>query len=149
MPTGPCPERPEVSILAATLCCYEERFGPCHPITLRLMTDVAIQLRHRALLERAIRDVQRFLGRTHELRLRALGPLRDLLVAQRDFRGAAAAQRELVECEAERKGCDHPETAAARKELEALLLRVLAKEEKEGVGGPGEAIEPSRKMGCV
>ena len=71
-PTGQHPEHPELSSMVATLCCYEERFGPYHPITLRLMTEVAIQSRHQALLERAIRDVRRFLGRTHEMRLRAI-----------------------------------------------------------------------------
>jgi hypothetical protein len=90
---------PELASMVATLCCYEERFGPYHPMTLRLMTDVAIQLGHRAMLERAIRDVERFLGRTHELRLRAIAALRDLLVAQQDFRGAAVFQRELSECQ--------------------------------------------------
>ena len=85
--------------MVATLCCYEERFGPYHPITLRLTTDVAIQLGHRAMLERAIRDVQRFLGRTHELRLRGIAALRDLLIAQQDFPAAAVLQRELSEYE--------------------------------------------------
>jgi hypothetical protein len=120
-PTGQRPEHPELSSMA-TLCCYEERFGPYHPITLRLMTDVAIQLRHKALLERAIRDVQRFLGRTHELRLRAIVSLRDLLISQQDFPGAAGLQRELVECRIE---SDHPETAVARTELETLLLKIV------------------------
>src|SRR5215472_17825627 len=114
-PTGQRPEHQEISSMVATLCCYEERFGPYHPITLRLMTDVAIQLRHQALLERAIRDVQRFLGRTHELRLRGIVSLRDLLIAQQDFPGAAVLQRELLECQIE---SDHPQAAAARIELE-------------------------------
>ena len=125
-PTGQCLEHPvELSIMVATLCCYEERFGPYHPITLRLMTDVAIQSRHQALLERAIRDVQRFLGRTHELRLRAIVSLRDLLGAQQDLAGAAALQRELLDCQIELNGSHHPQTAVARTELEALLFKIV------------------------
>lgn len=121
-PTGQCPEHPELSSMVATLCCYEERFGPYHPITLRLMTDVAIQSRHQALLERAIRDVQRFLGRTHELRLRAIVSLRDLLIAQQDFPGAAVLQRELLECQVK---SNLRQAAEARTELEALLLKIV------------------------
>ena len=37
--TGQRPEHQEISSMVATLCCYEERFGPYHPITLRLMTE--------------------------------------------------------------------------------------------------------------
>jgi len=124
-PTGQRPEHQEISSMVATLCCYEERFGPYHPITLRLMTDVAIQLRHQALLERAIRDVQRFLGRTHELRLRGIVSLRDLLIAQQDFPGAAVLQRELLECQIELDGSNHHQTAEARTELETLLLKIV------------------------
>lgn len=124
-PTGQSLDHPDLSSKVATLCCYEERFGPYHPITLRLMTDVAIQLRHRILLERAIRDVQRFLGRTYELRLRAIASLRDLLLEEQDFAGAAVLQRELLESQVERLGLDHSETAAARIELEKLLLRMV------------------------
>src|SRR5215469_9522831 len=123
--TGQRPEHQEISSMVATLCCYEERFGPYHPITLRLMTDVAIQLRHQALLERSIRDVQRFLGRTHELRLRAIESLRDLLIAQHNLPGAAVLQSELLERQIELNGSHHPQTAAARTELEMLLLKIV------------------------
>ena len=50
--TGQRPEHPELSSMVVTLCCYEERFGPYHPITLRLMTDVAVGLPRISLTQR-------------------------------------------------------------------------------------------------
>ncbi len=122
-------DSPELSSMVATLCCYEERFGPYHPGTLRLMIDVAIQLKlqgriepARGLLERAIRDVQRFLTRAHESRLRAIVELRNLLIEQKDFVGACRVQQELVECQAERLGPLHPKALAAQADLGTLFL---------------------------
>jgi hypothetical protein len=58
--------------MVATLCCYENQFGPYHPITLRLMTEVGVEYarqgeldKARSLLERAVRDLARFLGAGH------------------------------------------------------------------------------------
>lgn len=120
---------PELTSMIATLCCYEERFGPYHPVTLRLTIDVAVQLKlqgriepARGLLERTVRDVQRFLGRTHEVRLRGITELRNLMVEQNHAVAACCLQREFLECQVERLGPRHPETLAARTDLEKLLL---------------------------
>jgi hypothetical protein len=58
--------------MLATLCCYENQFGPYHPATLRLMTEVGAEYgrqgeleKARCLLERAVRDLRRFLGADH------------------------------------------------------------------------------------
>ena len=58
--------------MIATLCCYENQFGPYHPMTLRLMTEVGAEYgrqgdleKARCLLERAARDLVRFLGADH------------------------------------------------------------------------------------
>ena len=78
-------ERTELPSMLATLCSYENCFGPYHPQTLRLMTMVALALwqagepQARPLLERAIRDLGRHLETDRELRLRAIAALRDLL----------------------------------------------------------------------
>jgi hypothetical protein len=78
--------------------------------------------RARPLLERAVRDLGRFLGRDHDPRLRAIASLRDLLIAEYDYQRAALFQRELMECQTRRLGTDHPETIAARASLSVLLL---------------------------
>ncbi len=90
--------------MLATLCYYESRFEPYHPHTLRLMAQVADvywkagDLDHaRPLLQRVVKDLGRCLIRDHELRLRAIGGLRDLLVVQGDYESAAVVQRELLE----------------------------------------------------
>jgi eukaryotic-like serine/threonine-protein kinase len=122
-------DRDELPSMFATLCSYESIFGPYHPQTLRLMTQVAIAYWHaeeadsaRPLLERAVRDVGRCLGRDHEMRLRAMVALRDLFIAQSDYEQAGTVQRELLECQTLRLGSDHPETLAIRSTFEALLL---------------------------
>lgn len=58
--------------MVATLCCYENQFGPYHPVTLRLMTEVGVEYgrqgeleKARCLLGRAARDLERFLGADH------------------------------------------------------------------------------------
>jgi outer membrane protein assembly factor BamD (BamD/ComL family) len=121
--------RTELPGMLATLCSYENLFGPYHPQTLRLMAEVANaywragELSHaRPLLERAVRDLGRHLGPEHDLYLRALTTLRDLFVAQRDYERAGAAQRELLECQIRRLGSDHSETLAARARLAAILF---------------------------
>jgi hypothetical protein len=75
----------ELPSMLATLCSYENLFGPYHPQTLRLMAEVANaywqagELGHaRPLLERAVGDLGRYLGTEHHLRLRAIATLRDL-----------------------------------------------------------------------
>jgi len=121
-------EQSDLKGMLATLCSYENCFGPYHPQTLRLMTQVAIAYWQagepgaRPLLERAVRDLGRHLGADHDLRLRALAALRDLFVAQRDYESAASAQRELLGCQTHRLGSNHPETLAARACLGTLLL---------------------------
>jgi hypothetical protein len=119
----------ELPGMLATLCSYENLFGPYHPQTLCLMAEVANaywqvgELGHaRPLLEKAVRDLGRHLGAGHDLRLRALASLRDLFVAQRDYERAGAAQRELLECQVQRLGSDHSETLAARARLATILF---------------------------
>lgn len=111
--------------MMATLCSYENCFGPSHPQTLALMTEVAAACCHygdagfaRRLLQRVIGD----LAREQELRVRALGLLRDLFLEQSDLPNAARVQRELLECLALRLGEGDPRTAAARLQLESILL---------------------------
>ena len=105
--------------MLATLCSYESWFGPYHPQTLGLMTQVAIACLHageldyaRPLLERAVGDLGRHLGRDHDLRLRAIASLRDLFIAQGDYERAGAVQVEIFECQIQRLGNDHPKTLA-------------------------------------
>jgi len=121
-------ERTELSSMLATLCSYESWFGPYHPQTLHLMTQVAIaywqagEPQARPLLERVVRDLGRHLGADHDLRLRAIATLRDLFIAQRDYEKAASAQKEILECQVQRLGNDHPETLAARADHARILL---------------------------
>jgi hypothetical protein len=58
--------------MLATLCCYENQFGPYHPLTLRMMAQVGAEFgrqgdleKARCLLQRAARDLGRFLGPDH------------------------------------------------------------------------------------
>jgi len=115
--------------MLATLCSYECLLGPYHPQTLRLMAHVAIahwlageNHRARVLLERAVRDLGRHLGRGHDLRQRALITLRDLLLDQRDYECAGVVQAEILECQIQRLGGDHPDTRATREHLERILM---------------------------
>ena len=133
MPTvvSPIPIEPaDLPSMLATLYSYESWLGPYHPQTLRLMAQVAIGYWQageaayaRPLLERAIRDLGRYLGREHAIRLRTISALRDLLIAQHDYEKAAAVQRELLECQIQRLGTEHSETRAARYDLAKILLR--------------------------
>jgi hypothetical protein len=126
-------DRTELPSMLATLCSYENLFGPYHPQTLRLMAEVANaywqvgELGHaRPLLERAVRDLGRHLGAEHELHLRAIAALRDLFIAQRDYERAGVAQRDLLECQIRRLGSDHSETQAARAYLALILFENIA-----------------------
>jgi hypothetical protein len=110
-------DRAELPGMLATLCSYERCFGPYHPQTLSLTAQLAIAFWHagetgyaRALLERSVRDLGRYLGREQGLRVQALAALRDLLLAQGDYGQAGAIQSELLACQVELLGSDHPET---------------------------------------
>src|SRR5215469_4146888 len=111
----------ELPSMLATLCSYEGLFGSCHPITLRLLTEVGIAFWRLGrtddaliILQRGLRDITRTLGRNHDLRLRALATLRDIFTEIDDYAKAAALQKELLECHAEIFGAGHAETSAAR-----------------------------------
>ena len=99
--------------MIATLYSYEEWFGPYHPQTLRLMTEVALALwesidivRARPLLERTARDCGRYFGRDWEPRARLLAALRDLYLEQAESEKASAVQKELWE---RGWGLEHPQ----------------------------------------
>ena len=122
-------ERNDLPSMLSTLCSYENLFGPYHPCTLRLTADAGLAFWHygecayaRPLLERAVRDLGRYLGREHETRLRAIAGLRDLLLNEGDYERARAIQAELLECVRLRVGPDHPEALAARDDLATILL---------------------------
>jgi hypothetical protein len=123
----------ELPSMFATLCSYECLFGPYHPQTLGLMTQVAAACalagefdQARRLLEKVVRDVERFLGRGHDMRLTAIAALRDLFIAQRDYEQAGALQSELLECQSQRVGDDHPDTLETRANLASLLLQQVS-----------------------
>jgi hypothetical protein len=93
------------------------------------MSELAIALfRHgklcqaQLLMERCVREVATVLGREHDMRLRILATLRDLLLQQGEYGIADAVQRELWDCDAVRVGIDHPGTREARECLSTLLL---------------------------
>ena len=97
METGPIPS------MLATLCSYENWFGPYHPQPLRLMTQLALAFRNahelhlaQLLLERAVKDSERLLGLDHDLRLGAPLSLRDVYREQQEWARAATVQKEIV-----------------------------------------------------
>ena len=125
-------ERNDLPSMLSTLCSYENLFGPYHPHTLRLMAEAGMAFWHygecvyaRSLLERAVRDLGRYVGREHEARLRAITALQDLLMNEGDYERARAIQTELLECQRLRLGPEHPETVAARDQLATILLTTL------------------------
>jgi len=125
--------------MLATLCSYEAWLGPYHPQTLSLLTQVGIAYWQAGdaraalpVLEGAVRDLGGHLRPDHELRMQALAALRDLLMATRDWDRAAAVQSELLRCQILSLGSDHPQTAATRASLAAILL------EKGSNGTAGE-----------
>lgn len=100
--------------MIATLYTYEDWFGPYHPQTLRLMTEIALMLwasrdivRARPLLERTARDCGRYFGREWEPRARLLAALRDLYLEQAEAEKASAVQKELWECTGGRWGLEN------------------------------------------
>jgi|GEM_PF-6086020 hypothetical protein len=115
----------------ATLCTYENYFGPCHPQTIQVLIVVAgafnasgNPVRARQLLERALKDLDR--GRhdpLSDLSIQVRRRLCDLLVEQRDFAPAAAVQAQIAECMAARYGSLHAETASARLHLADILFK--------------------------
>jgi hypothetical protein len=118
-----------------TLYSYESWFGPYHPQTLGLMTQIAIafcqagEFSHaRPLLERAVMDLGAYLGRAHDLRMRAIAALRDLLIAQLDYERAGIVPGELLECQIQVLGSEHPETLATRADLAMILLETVNSE---------------------
>lgn len=128
-------ERNDLPSMLSTLCSYENLFGPYHPQTLHLMVGAGLAFWHygectyaRPLLERAVRDLGRHLGREHEARLSAITALRDLLLSLGDYERAQAAQMELLECQRLRLGPDHPEAVAARDDLATILLATVDQE---------------------
>jgi hypothetical protein len=125
MPTEPS----EIPGMLATLCSYENFFGPFHPRTLLLMTALAVAYRQagdanraRRLLEKVIEDSARRLGPEHAVRVAATEALRDLFIGQGESAKAAAAQRELLECRIRLFGSEHPETSATRDRLCEILM---------------------------
>jgi hypothetical protein len=103
---------PELHSMVATLCSYESLFGPYHPQTLRLMVEVGAAYLDRGqfglaehLLERAIGDLGRFLGREDNARLRAIKFLVNLYVSRGELERAHFLEQELFECH-------NPETTA-------------------------------------
>jgi hypothetical protein len=132
--------RTELPSMLATLCHYESQFGPYHPHTLRFMAHVADAFWHagelghaRPLSQRVIKDVGRCLSRDHEVRLQAITSLRDILLVQGDYESAAAVQRELLECQIQRLGSDHPETLATRAGLAIMLLEQVPSDSAQEV----------------
>lgn len=96
-------EQSELPGMLATLCLYDNWLGPYHPQTLSLMVQVAgayqqagIHEPARVLLERAVRDIGRYPGQNHDLRLTAMAALRDLLAAQGDYEEAAVLRKDLA-----------------------------------------------------
>jgi hypothetical protein len=125
-------DRTELPSMMATLCSYESWFGPYHPQTLRLMTEVGVACSMhgevgpgRGLLERAIRDIGKYLGFDHELRFRALAALRDLFLRQGETENASAIQKEILQCQIQRLGATHPRALEAKAELTAMLLKTI------------------------
>jgi Tetratricopeptide repeat len=119
----------ELTSMLATLFSYESLFGPNHPQTLQMTAEVGIALCRNGqldfaqpLLERGVRDLERVLGRNHDLRLGILAALRDRFVQRSEYQNAAAAQQELLHCQSERFGIDHPETLATRAGLGTILF---------------------------
>jgi hypothetical protein len=122
-------EQDPLEEMLATLCSYEDLFGPYHSQTLHLEAVIAIEcwkrgdvVLARPLLERSVRYLAKHLGRYHDMRLAAIAALRDLLLKQEDLDGAGVLQKELSECQDHRLGSDHPDAIAARTRLYRILL---------------------------
>jgi hypothetical protein len=115
------PSTTELAAMLATLCVYEERFGPGSIHTLRLAIVVAEEFRRlgamarsRRILEAVARESATAFGPDHDLRVDALARLRDLLLAEGDTPRATAVQRELIEC--------RPELTSERTRFAAMVF---------------------------
>lgn len=71
--------------MLATLCSYEDRFGPHHPQTLILMAQLGVAYWQagradlaRPLLVNSVRDLAQHVGKDNASRLQAMAALRDL-----------------------------------------------------------------------
>lgn len=96
----------DVRGMLSTLCFYDNWLGPYHPQTLKLLAQTGRACWQagfcdyaRPLLERAVRDIGRFLPQDSELRLRALSDLGDLLASMGDYEGSEALRTELARSE--------------------------------------------------
>jgi hypothetical protein len=114
--------------MMATLASYEGLFGPYHPQTLGLTTELAVALctcgqwdDGGPLLQQALMNLTQHYGRQHPVRLRALEAWAALLRRQGDWKAALPIQRELLESRVERLGKDHPDSLAAQQDLAAVL----------------------------
>jgi hypothetical protein len=126
------PERRDLESMLATLSAYDGLFGPTHPQTLHLRTEVGIALAGLGevefairILDRSARDIVDTLGREHQFRTRALTALRDLWIVRKDYANAAATQAELTQVTIVKFGTDHPDSLAANSmlaEIRALML---------------------------
>jgi hypothetical protein len=119
--------------MMATLCLYESWFGPYHSNTLHMMTTVAVAWGEQGelagacrLLERVLQDMRRLASPNYNLRLRAVSALRDIWLQRRDPVKAAAVQKEVVACQADALGAEHPETLSAREYFVLLSLEAAA-----------------------
>lgn len=115
------PSTTELPEMLATLCSYEERFGLSSIHTLRLAVLIAEEFRRlgeltrsRRILEIVIRESAAAFGPDHDVRVDALGRLRDLLVGEGDVARASTVQRELIE--------RRPELMSERTRFAAMAL---------------------------
>jgi hypothetical protein len=96
----------DVCGMLSTLCLYDNWLGPYHPQTLYLLAQAGRACWQagfcdyaRPLLERAVRDMGRYLAPDTELRRRALSDLGDLLAAVGDYERSNAIRNELLRLE--------------------------------------------------
>jgi hypothetical protein len=125
---APGPYAQDIPGMAATLASYDHMFGPHHPQTLSLMSQLGRALwragdaeRGRKLLERAAKKLSKRQPRAHPARILALSALGELLFERGDFSGACVMQREVLACRMETGGPDHPDTIAAEGNLAGTL----------------------------
>jgi hypothetical protein len=92
--------------MLSILCLYDNWLGPYHPQTLRLLAQAGSACWQagfcdyaRPLLERAVRDMGRYLVQDTELRVRALSDLGDLLASVGEYERSAALRTELARLE--------------------------------------------------
>jgi hypothetical protein len=90
--------------MLSTLCLYDNWLGPYHPQTLRLLAQAGSACWRagfcdyaRPLLERAVRDIGRYLLQDTELQVNALSDLGDLLASVGEYERSAALRAELAQ----------------------------------------------------